>query len=67
MAMDHAAAEADHLAAERAAARFDVEAMKVAWAGSRHAVDVADRMARLVASDPVSGCSTRSPSALLLP
>jgi acyl-CoA oxidase len=53
MAMDHAAAEADHLAAERAAARFDVEAMKVAWAGSRHAVDVADRMARLVASDPV--------------
>ncbi|KAG2604374.1 hypothetical protein PVAP13_4NG058433 [Panicum virgatum] len=53
MAMDHAAAEGDHLAAERAAARFDVEAMKVAWAGSRHAVDVADRMARLVASDPV--------------
>ncbi|PUZ62601.1 hypothetical protein GQ55_4G369900 [Panicum hallii var. hallii] len=52
MAMD-AAAEVDHLAAERAAARFDVEEMKVAWAGSRHAVDVADRMARLVASDPV--------------
>jgi len=62
MAMDHAAAEVDHLAAERAAARFDVEAMKVAWAGSRHAVDVADRMARLVASDPVSGCFPRSPS-----
>ncbi|KAG2609589.1 hypothetical protein PVAP13_4KG051400 [Panicum virgatum] len=53
MAVDHAAAEVDHLAAERAAARFDVEAMKIAWAGSRHAVDVADRMARLVASDPV--------------
>ncbi|WP_225990469.1 hypothetical protein, partial [Flavobacterium sp. SaA2.13] len=54
MAMD-AAAEVDHLAAERAAAaaRFDVEEMKVAWAGSRHAVHVADRMARLVASDPV--------------
>jgi acyl-CoA oxidase len=51
-----AAAEVDHLAAERAAARFDVEEMKVAWAGSRHAVDVADRMARLVASDPVSDC-----------
>nr|CAB3466674.1 unnamed protein product [Digitaria exilis] len=50
---DAAAAEVDHLAAERAAAAFDVEEMKVAWAGSRHAVDVADRMARLVASDPV--------------
>lgn len=55
MAMDDAAAaEVDHLAAERAAATFDVEEMKVAWAGSRHAVDVADRMARLVASDLVS-------------
>jgi hypothetical protein len=48
------AVEVDHLAAERAAAQFDVEGMKVAWAGSRHAVEVADRMARLVASDPVS-------------
>jgi hypothetical protein len=48
------AVEVDHLAAERAAAQFDVEEMKVAWAGSRHAVEVADRMARLVASDPVS-------------
>ena len=68
MAVDHAAAEVDHLAAERAAARFDVEAMKVAWAGSRHAVDVADRMARLVASDPVSGCFLRSPpSSSLIP
>ncbi|KAG8094153.1 hypothetical protein GUJ93_ZPchr0012g22070 [Zizania palustris] len=44
--------EVDHLAGERAAAQFDVDRMKVAWAGSRHAVDVADRMARL-ASDPV--------------
>ncbi|KAI5020101.1 hypothetical protein ZWY2020_044989 [Hordeum vulgare] len=42
-----------HLAGERATAHFDVDAMKVAWAGSRHAVEVADRMARLVASDPV--------------
>jgi hypothetical protein len=48
------AVEVDHLAAERAAAQFDVQGMKVAWAGSRHAVEVADRMARLVASDPVS-------------
>jgi hypothetical protein len=46
--------EVDHLAGERATAQFDVEHMKVAWAGSRHAVDVADRMARLVASDPVT-------------
>ncbi|CAL9104623.1 unnamed protein product [Musa textilis] len=46
-------AAVDHLAHERIRAQFDVEAMKVAWAGSKHAVDVADRMARLVASDPV--------------
>ncbi|KAI5013635.1 hypothetical protein ZWY2020_037148 [Hordeum vulgare] len=42
-----------HLAGERSTAHFDIHAMKVAWAGSRHAVEVADRMARLVASDPV--------------
>ncbi|KAI5000476.1 hypothetical protein ZWY2020_005065 [Hordeum vulgare] len=41
-----------HLAGERATAHFDVDVMKVAWAGSRHAVEVADRMARLVGSDP---------------
>ncbi|KAI4987237.1 hypothetical protein ZWY2020_020037 [Hordeum vulgare] len=41
-----------HLAGERATAHFDVDAMKVAWAGSRHAVEVADRMARFLASDP---------------
>ncbi|KAL6861361.1 hypothetical protein ACP4OV_017061 [Aristida adscensionis] len=58
MAMD--AAEVDHLAPERASARFDVEEMKVAWAGSRHAVEVADRMARLVASDPVFRKDTRT-------
>lgn len=65
MAMD-AAAEGDHLAAERAAARFDVEEMKVAWAGSRHAVDVADRMARLVASDPVSSDCYLDPLPILV-
>lgn len=43
----------DHLADERQKARFDVEEMKVVWAGSSHAVEVSDRMARLVASDPV--------------
>ncbi|KAG1360763.1 peroxisomal acyl-coenzyme A oxidase 1 [Cocos nucifera] len=45
--------EVDHLAHERIKAQFDVDAMKVVWAGSKHALDVADRMARLVASDPV--------------
>ncbi|GJN01184.1 hypothetical protein PR202_ga18429 [Eleusine coracana subsp. coracana] len=54
------ATEVDHLAAERAAAQFDVEEMKVAWAGSRHAVEIADRMARLVASDPVFRKDTRT-------
>nr|CAA04688.1 putative acyl-CoA oxidase [Hordeum vulgare subsp. vulgare] len=34
--------------------------MKVAWAGSQHAVEVADRMARLVASDPVFRKDTRT-------
>jgi acyl-CoA oxidase len=34
------AVEVDHLAAQ-----FDVEEMKVAWADSRHAVEVADCMA----------------------
>ncbi|KAE8783856.1 Peroxisomal acyl-coenzyme A oxidase 1 [Hordeum vulgare] len=43
-----------HLAGERATAHFDVDAMNVAWAGSRHAVEVADRIARIIASDPVS-------------
>lgn len=70
-----AMAEVDHLAGERATAGFDVEEMKVAWAGSRHAVHVADRMARLVASDPVSrgqshptrSGSARSPAYLLQP
>ncbi|KAI4984163.1 hypothetical protein ZWY2020_046535 [Hordeum vulgare] len=41
-----------HLAGERATAHFDVDAMNVAWAGSRHAVEVADRIARIIASDP---------------
>lgn len=44
----------DYLADERKAAQFDVEAMKVVWAGSKHKLEVADRVSRLVASDPVS-------------
>ncbi|ERN00166.1 peroxisomal acyl-coenzyme A oxidase 1 [Amborella trichopoda] len=44
--------EVDHLDFERKTAEFDVDAMKIVWAGSQHAFDVNDRMARLVASDP---------------
>ncbi|TKY55474.1 Peroxisomal acyl-coenzyme A oxidase 1 [Spatholobus suberectus] len=43
----------DHLAFERNKAQFDVDSMKIVWAGSRHALEVSDKMARLVASDPV--------------
>ncbi|KAK4262580.1 hypothetical protein QN277_028125 [Acacia crassicarpa] len=43
----------DHLAPERNRAQFDVEEMKIVWAGSRDAFEVSDRMSRLVASDPV--------------
>jgi hypothetical protein len=43
----------DYLAHERATAQFDVESMKIVWAGSKHELDMSDRMARLVASDPV--------------
>ncbi|KAG2676364.1 hypothetical protein I3843_12G049600 [Carya illinoinensis] len=42
----------DHLATERSKARFDVEEMKVVWAGSRHTLELSDRISRLVASDP---------------
>jgi len=44
----------DHLAFERNKTQFDVEDMKIVWAGSRHALEVSDKMARLVASDPVN-------------
>ncbi|KAJ0970670.1 hypothetical protein J5N97_018629 [Dioscorea zingiberensis] len=43
----------DQLAHERRSAQFDVEAMKVVWAGSKRSLEISDRMARLVASDPV--------------
>ncbi|KAJ7944723.1 Acyl-coenzyme A oxidase [Quillaja saponaria] len=42
----------DQLADERIKAQFDVEEMKIVWAGSRHALEVSDRISRLVASDP---------------
>lgn len=43
----------DYLSDERKKAQFDVEEMKIVWAGSRHAFEVSDRMAKLVAKDPV--------------
>ncbi|XP_042505507.1 peroxisomal acyl-coenzyme A oxidase 1-like [Macadamia integrifolia] len=52
--------EVDHLAPERNKAQFDVEAMKIVWAGSKHALEVSDRMARLVASDPAFGKDDRT-------
>ncbi|CAN1259018.1 Peroxisomal acyl-coenzyme A oxidase 1 [Linum perenne] len=42
----------DHLAGERNKAQFDVDEMKVVWAGSRRDFELSDRIARLVASDP---------------
>lgn len=42
----------DHLADERNKADFDVDDMKIVWAGSRHAFEISDRISRLVASDP---------------
>lgn len=55
---------ADHLADERRKARFDVDEMKIVWAGSRHAFEVSDRVARLVASDPVITLSSPYPPSL---
>lgn len=46
--------EVDHLANERNTAQFDVESMKIIWAGSQHTLEVSERISRLVASDPVS-------------
>ncbi|GMJ15075.1 acyl-CoA oxidase 1 [Hibiscus trionum] len=43
----------DYHAEERRKAEFDVEEMKIAWAGSRQAYEISDRVSRLVASDPV--------------
>ena len=43
----------DYLKEERKKAQFDVDVMKVVWAGSRESFLVSDRMAKLVANDPV--------------
>ncbi|ONK59136.1 uncharacterized protein A4U43_C08F3360 [Asparagus officinalis] len=50
----------DYLRDERKAAQFDVEAMKVVWAGSKHNLEIADRVSRLVASDPEFRKDTRT-------
>ncbi|GMH26652.1 hypothetical protein Nepgr_028495 [Nepenthes gracilis] len=42
----------DFLADERSKAQFDVETMKIVWAGGKYEFDVSDRMARLVDTDP---------------
>ncbi|KAH0972023.1 hypothetical protein GBA52_024179 [Prunus armeniaca] len=42
----------DHLAHERSKALFDVEKMKIVWAGSLYAFQVSNQIARLVAGDP---------------
>ncbi|XP_042050831.1 peroxisomal acyl-coenzyme A oxidase 1-like [Salvia splendens] len=42
----------DYLADERNKAEFDVDSMKIVWAGSRHTFEVADRISKLVANDP---------------
>ncbi|KAK6157947.1 hypothetical protein DH2020_005261 [Rehmannia glutinosa] len=42
----------DHLADERKKAEFNVEAMKIVWAGSQHNLEVSNRISKLVADDP---------------
>ncbi|OIV94075.1 hypothetical protein TanjilG_05455 [Lupinus angustifolius] len=42
----------DYLALERNKAEFNVDAMKIVWAGSSHVLQVSERIAQLVASDP---------------
>ncbi|XP_059657599.1 peroxisomal acyl-coenzyme A oxidase 1-like [Cornus florida] len=42
----------DQLAHERERTLFDVDAMKIVWAGSRHAFQLSDRISKLVAADP---------------
>lgn len=44
----------DYHDGERSKAEFDVEEMKIVWAGSREVFEVSDRMGRLVASDEVN-------------
>ncbi|KAL3818001.1 hypothetical protein ACJIZ3_003906 [Penstemon smallii] len=50
----------DYLADERKKAEFDVDEMKIVWAGSRHAFEVSDRISKLVANDPGFRKDTRT-------
>ncbi|KAE8708648.1 Peroxisomal acyl-coenzyme A oxidase 1 [Hibiscus syriacus] len=43
----------DYHVEERLQAEFNLEEMKIVWAGSRRTYEISDRMARLVAIDPV--------------
>ncbi|XP_058778181.1 peroxisomal acyl-coenzyme A oxidase 1-like [Vicia villosa] len=43
----------DYLAFERNKAQFDVNELKIVWAGSREELELTDRISRLVANDPV--------------
>ncbi|CAL5187671.1 unnamed protein product [Lathyrus oleraceus] len=43
----------DYLAFERIKAQFDVNELKIVWAGSREEFELSDRISRLVANDPV--------------
>lgn len=44
----------DYLAFERIKAQFDVNELKIVWAGSREEFELSDRISRLVANDPVN-------------
>lgn len=50
----------DYLAEERNKAGFDVNCMKIVWYGSQRDFDISDRMAKLVASDPVFSKENRT-------
>ncbi|CAH2059211.1 unnamed protein product [Thlaspi arvense] len=50
----------DHLSDERNKAEFNVDEMKIVWAGSLHAFQVSNRISRLVANDPVFEKSKRA-------
>ncbi|KAL8111477.1 hypothetical protein AgCh_019263 [Apium graveolens] len=50
----------DYLAEERNKAGFDVNCMKIVWYGSQRDFNVSDRMAKLVASDPVFSKENRT-------
>lgn len=43
---------ADHLAHERKKAQFNVDSMKIVWAGSPRTFEITDRISKLVAADP---------------